>query len=675
MPDVNTQIRNLLLKRSHYVYLFENGTIRKMVAPYHRAKRELMARVAKLEDFGQGYTVQYRLDRLNSMIGEIDNVLKFATMDSINSLSYDLNQFAENEKTYIERLLGSKFNTIGISINRIPIEQVSQIVNTPIGGELYHERMKARYGEGLREVKKELTQSIIQGEDMARASRRLFGLGEKLGIDSVLGKRLVSQPAIIARTEIMRVSNETSRRVYEANADIIKGLQFVATLDNRTCRVCGSRDGMVYPLDKEIPWDVKPPLHSYCRCVMVPITKSWAELEEEAGIRRSIPLEEVPAGTRASFSGQVPDTMTYDEWLRQQEKEDSAFVHDILGPKFHGMWNAGKMEFREMVKGNRILTLEELGLKSGLESYGEFEEGGVGSGFHGHAGRPGLIGGSMLGGGKAVGTKIADGNRMNVDGTPLPDYIQSLKVPPAWTLVVYNDDPNGDLLVKGKDAKGRDQYIYSERFKATQAEAKFNRVKELNEKFDRIYQQNEGNRASKDPIVRENADCLKLIMETGIRPGSDVDTKAKVKAYGATTLEGRHVVAVSDGVELRFTGKKGVNLKIPVTNRETASNLLNRAKMAGPDGKLFRIDRDSLSDYTHGMDGGGFKTKDFRTHLGTYTAQKEVKGKGKPKTMKEYKKMVKEVATVVARKLGNTPTIALQSYINPTVFSEWRVGL
>jgi len=167
---------------------------------------------------------------------------------------------------------------------------------------------------------------------------------------------------------------------------------------------------------------------------------------------------------------------------------------------------------------------------------------------------------------------------------------------------------------------------------------------------------------------------MKLIRETVIRPGSEADTKAKVAAYGATTLEGRHVVKTDSGAELHFVGKKGVSLVIPVEDQGTIKMLLARATKAGPEGRLFNTDRGSLLDYSHRLDGGKFKTKDFRTYLGTSLAMKEVKKAPAPKTMKEYKKAVKAVATAVAKKLGNTATVALQSYISPVVFSGWRLA-
>ena len=268
-----------------------------------------------------------------------------------------------------------------------------------------------------------------------------------------------------------------------------------------------------------------------------------------------------------------------------------------------------------------------------------------------------------------------DGKRLDAKGKPLPKHIETLGIPPGWSDVKYNPDPEGDLLVTGRDAKGRLQPIYSERFAKKQAEAKFLRVQALAEEFDEIHAENEANRKSRKPKIKDAADCMRLIMETGIRPGSDADTGAEKKAYGASNLLGQHLVIEKGQAFLRFTGKKGVDLSIPIEDPETVKMLKRRAKEAGADGHLFpNINEKHLLDYTHSLDGGNFKTKDFRTHLGTATALEEVrKAEGKPTNEKEYKKMVMAVAKKVSTKLGNTPTIALQSYINPVVFADWRL--
>ena len=270
------------------------------------------------------------------------------------------------------------------------------------------------------------------------------------------------------------------------------------------------------------------------------------------------------------------------------------------------------------------------------------------------------------GGGSASGSSL-----IPHDPVKAPDHIKALKIPPAWTEVMYNPDPNGALLVKGKDAKGRVQAIYSARHVSQQAQAKFSRIKELDRKFERIKAQNE--QARRDVNLKERADCLALIMATGIRPGSDMDTQAKVKAYGATTLEGRHVQDRGGQVWLEFVGKKGVSLSIPVFDKDVSAMLIDRKRAAGDNGRIFATDSSRLLNYTHTLNGGSFKPKDFRTHLGTSLAAKEVETIPAPATKKEYEKRVRDVAKKVAKALGNTPTVALQSYINPFVFSAWRM--
>lgn len=255
------------------------------------------------------------------------------------------------------------------------------------------------------------------------------------------------------------------------------------------------------------------------------------------------------------------------------------------------------------------------------------------------------------------------------DGSPLPGHLKGLRIPPAWKNVEYDPNPNASLLVKGQDVKGRTQSLYSEKFVKAQADAKFARIKELDAKFDKLQKEVKTDARNGN----EEAAVLSLIMNTGIRPGSEQETGGAKKAYGATTLRTYHVTGDDeDNVRLKFVGKKGVNISVKVTDPEIARDLLYRRGSAEQRGPIFNTSASKLLDYTHSKDGGGFKTKDFRTLLGTRIATKLVESMKAPKTMKDYKKKVRDVADKVAKQLGNTRTVALQSYIHPAVFAKWR---
>jgi DNA topoisomerase-1 len=273
----------------------------------------------------------------------------------------------------------------------------------------------------------------------------------------------------------------------------------------------------------------------------------------------------------------------------------------------------------------------------------------------------------------SVGIKREGKAWKTADGKDLPKHLDGLKIPPAWTDTKVNPDPDGSLLVTGYDSKGRLQYVYSPKYMDTQKAAKFERINELDRQFDEIKTANEAFRS--DPAKAEEADCLHVIMETGIRPGSDRDTKGAVQAFGATTLRGEHVVQTDTGVRLQYVGKKGVSLDIPIDNPETASMLTSRAERVGADGRLFDTDAHTLLQYTHTLGSGDFKVKDFRTLVGTSMAKSEIAKIPAPTTKTGFKKAVSQVAKSVSRKLGNTPSVALKSYIAPEVFDSWNAGM
>lgn len=305
--------------------------------------------------------------------------------------------------------------------------------------------------------------------------------------------------------------------------------------------------------------------------------------------------------------------------------------------------------------------VEEFG---GEEAIDDLQEKGdlPGHEFHGNQWTDGM-GGTMRG---------DDGKLRMADGSPLPDYIPK-NIPPAWKNVVVATDPSSDLLVKGVDAKGRTQSIYSDSHNSRQAAAKFARINELRSKQESIMREVDRDLSRGDSRTKENAAVLRLINHTGIRPGGEGDTGAEKQAYGATTLLGQHIVRTGGEVRLQFVGKKGVDLDIPVKDASLAKDLLSRAGSAGRDGRVFATDSGSLRDYVHSKDGGSFKPKDFRTAKAAEVAISTIDKMSRPKTVGEYKKAVREVAKVVSSQLGNTPTVALQSYIPPAVFSKWRI--
>jgi len=248
---------------------------------------------------------------------------------------------------------------------------------------------------------------------------------------------------------------------------------------------------------------------------------------------------------------------------------------------------------------------------------------------------------------------------------------KKLGVPPAWTDVEIADSPKGvnGLLFRGIDAKGRVQSKYTEEHSAKRSKLKFKRILELETHLGKLDATLEKGVKSGD----EHAMCLSIIRQGGCRPGSDNETLGSVKAFGATTLEARHVKVAGDVVKLDFVGKSGKQNQIEITDKGLASAMRTLLKGKGQSDKVFAsVDAPSLLEYQRTILPKKFLLKDLRTSLGTKTALLAIKKMAVPKTKTAYKKAKSEIGKIVSEKLGNTPAIALQSYINPMVFGVWE---
>jgi DNA topoisomerase I-like protein len=155
--------------------------------------------------------------------------------------------------------------------------------------------------------------------------------------------------------------------------------------------------------------------------------------------------------------------------------------------------------------------------------------------------------------------------------------------------------------------------------------------------------------------------------------GDLFDSTFWLKSYGATTLEGRHVIEAPDGVRLRFMAKETIWHDHKIRDPELAQMLLERKQSAGSQGKLFDTDYGDVIKYNKGLDGGDFTPKDFRTMRGTSEALELMKKyKTSPVDVEELNSRQAEIGGAVSQLLGNEPLQCLESYIDPFVWQDWK---
>ena len=241
------------------------------------------------------------------------------------------------------------------------------------------------------------------------------------------------------------------------------------------------------------------------------------------------------------------------------------------------------------------------------------------------------------------------------------------RIPPAWKDVWMTTDSKSPIQSIGRDSKGRRVYLYSTEHMGRAIVAKFSRLKAFGKFYPTLIKI-----VRRDMKTSEEALVLYLISKTGFRIGSNSETQAAVKAFGASTLRCSHVSVDGNKIAFDFTGKKGIRVRKESKDTFLAEDIAGRCA-GGADQKLFKTTDDEIRAYLHSLPGGsGFTVKDFRTYLGTLTAFRKIKIMPVPRNRSEFKRYRKEVGETVARELGNSTKIALNSYVSPEVFCAWE---
>lgn len=158
---------------------------------------------------------------------------------------------------------------------------------------------------------KEVNVAVAQGESLPALARKLrgklrFGSLQKMTAKAQRlaagdGMQLANnQVMTVVRTSVNQTQNAASMASYEANQNVTKRYKYVATLDAKTTKICGSLDGRMFKYGK----GPMPPQHFNCRSTTVPII-------DDEDLRRSFP------DTRPSKTGRVPQDTSYPDWLKQ----------------------------------------------------------------------------------------------------------------------------------------------------------------------------------------------------------------------------------------------------------------------------------------------------------------------------------------------------------------------
>jgi DNA topoisomerase I len=260
--------------------------------------------------------------------------------------------------------------------------------------------------------------------------------------------------------------------------------------------------------------------------------------------------------------------------------------------------------------------------------------------------------------------------------------IRALAIPPAWTDVWICLDQAGHLQATGRDAKGRKQYRYHQRWRSGRDDAKFERLLDFARVLPRIRKRCDADLATAG-LSRQKvlAAVVRLLETTLIRVGNDEYARLN-RSFGLTTLKNRHAKVTGTRVRFRFRGKSGRQHEVGIRDRRLAAVVRRCQDLPGQelfqwvddDGASHDVASEDVNDYLREISGTDITAKDFRTWAGTVLAYRALRALAPGTDDRTSRKNVVEAVRFTSDRLGNTPAVARRSYVHPAILESYMEG-
>ena len=278
---------------------------------------------------------------------------------------------------------------------------------------------------------------------------------------------------------------------------------------------------------------------------------------------------------------------------------------------------------------------------------------------------------------------------LNEFGQPLaPEDVERCKqlvIPPAWQQVWICPAPNGHIQAVGTDDAGRRQYLYHPYWRLKRDQSKHDRVLTVAARLPTARRRVIKHlRMEGMPYERALAAAFRLLDLGFFRIGGEAYAEAN-NSYGLATIQKEHVSIQGHTVVFDYVAKSGQERYVALADnlvRAAVRDLLSRSD-GGPELLAYEdstgwhdINSTEINSYIKSVVGGEVSAKDFRTWHGTVIAEVSLAGAvERSRTLSARKRAVSTAMKEVAKYLGNTPTVARKSYVDPRVVDLFHDGV
>ena len=294
-------------------------------------------------------SIKARITRYQALEAQVDAILRQL---------YAIDYGAEAEKTMQEVYGDTYYRTwynadqyhgFHAEFAQVSPTVVEKLLEYPFNGAAFSERLWKQKDHLQAQLMEAVTTMLIQGRHPSTLTK---DFAKKMQSKKFDAYRLL-------HTESSFLMSEATHAGYKE--DGVEKYEILATLDSKTCNVCGELDNKVYEVGKEITGVNMPPFHPLCRCTTVP---HYDDTPTEGLTRAARDTDGNPI--------EVPEDMSWKEWKKkyvdkQEEKNErlAEYSLDEENQKRYGIkarewkrarFKTGGMNSHEYVQSKRPLA-------------------------------------------------------------------------------------------------------------------------------------------------------------------------------------------------------------------------------------------------------------------------------------------------------------------------------
>lgn len=315
-----------------------------------------MKNIGKYNQEVNNMSIRARMTRYQALEAQVDAMLR-----QLYAVDYE----AEAEKTMLE-VYGDTYYRTWYNIDRyhgfhsafaqVDSSAVNKLLEYPFNGANFSTRLWKQKDHLQTVLMESLTTMMVQGVPPQNLAA---DIARKMQSKKFEAYRLL-------HTESSFLMSEAAHAGYKE--DGVEKYEILATLDSKTCGVCGNLDGKVYPVEEAVVGVNMPPFHCFCRCTDVPHY-------DDSDISNSTRAARDADGN----SIEVPADMTWKDWKETYSgapKAEDAQLHiklpdDIM--KVHGMTEDKRIEIEKSISMFQKKYDVHIG-DIGVESFGVREQ-------------------------------------------------------------------------------------------------------------------------------------------------------------------------------------------------------------------------------------------------------------------------------------------------------------